>query len=112
MIRLTVLYNLPPDQDEDEFLRWRLGEHQSANMSIEGVVASQFHKVLGDAAGAAPAYRFLTTLDWPDRESFEKGFYDPQVQAELEENLQKISDPLFIVSECLVDESNESEVGE
>jgi hypothetical protein len=112
MIRLTVLYNLPPDQDEDEFLKWRLGEHQSANMSIEGVVASEFHKVLGDAAGAAPAYRFLTTLDWPDRESFEKGFYDPRVQAELEENLMKISDPLFIVSECLVDESNESEVGE
>jgi hypothetical protein len=112
MIRLTVLYNLPPDQDEDEFLQWRLGEHQSANMSIDGVVASEFHKVLSDATGAAPAYRFLTTLDWPDRESFEKGFYDPQVQAELEENLQKISDPLFIVSECLVDESNESEVGE
>jgi hypothetical protein len=104
MVRLTVLYNLPPDQDEDEFLMWRLG--------IEGVVASEFHKVLSDAAGAAPAYRFLTTLDWPDRESFEKGFYDPRVQAELEENLQKISDPLFIVSECLVDESNESEVGE
>jgi hypothetical protein len=112
MIRLTVLYNLPPDQDEEEFLKWRLGEHQSANMSIEGVVASEFHKVLGDAAGAAPAYRFLTTLDWPDRESFEKGFYDPRVQVELEENLMKISDPLFIVSECLVDESNESEVGE
>jgi len=54
----------------------------------------------------------LTTLDWPDRESFERGFYEPLVQAELEENLQKISDPLFIVSECLVDESNESEVGE
>jgi hypothetical protein len=112
MIRLTVLYNLPPDQDEDEFLKWRLGEHQSANMSIEGVVASEVHKVLDGAAGAAPAYRFLTTLDWPDRESFERGFYEPLVQAELEENLQKISDPLFIVSECLVDESNESEVGE
>jgi hypothetical protein len=112
MIRLTVLYNLPPDQDEDEFLQWRLGEHQSANMSIDGVVASEFHKVLSDATGAAPTYRFLTTLDWPDRESFEKGFYDPQVQAELEENLQKISNPLFIVSECLVDESNESEVRE
>ena len=112
MIRLTVLYNLPPDQDEDEFLQWRLGEHQSANMSIEGVVASQFHRVFDDAGGAVPSYKFMTTLDWPDRESFEKGFYDPQVQAELEENLQKISDPLFIVSECLVDESNESEVGE
>jgi hypothetical protein len=45
-------------------------------------------------------------------EELRKRFYDPQVQAKLEENLQKISDPLFIVSECLVDESNESEVGE
>jgi hypothetical protein len=111
MIRLTVLYNLPPDQDEDEFLKWRLGEHQSANMSIEGVVASEFHKVLGDAAGAAPAYRFLTTLDWPDRESFEQGFYDPRVQAELKENLEKISDPVFLVSECLIRESNDTEGG-
>ena len=108
MIRLTVLYNLPPDHDEDEFLQWRLGEHQSANMSMEGVIASQFHKVLSDVGGSAPAYRFMTTVDWPDRESFEKGFYDPRVQKELEENLQKISNPLFLVSECLVDESNES----
>jgi hypothetical protein len=111
MIRLTVLYNLPPDQDEDEFLQWRLGEHQSANMSIEGVVASQFHRVLGDADGTAPAYRFLTTLDWPDLESFEKGFYDPQVQAELKENLEKISNPVFLVSECLIRESNDTEGG-
>jgi hypothetical protein len=111
MIRLTVLYNLPPEQDEDEFLQWRLGEHQSANMSIEGVIASQFHKVFGDAGGAEPAYRFMTTVDWPDRESFEKGFYDPRVQAELDENLEKISDPLFLVSECLVSESKESEAG-
>jgi hypothetical protein len=111
LIRLTVLYNLPPDQDEDEFLEWRLGEHQSANMSIEGVVASEFHKVLDGAAGAAPTYRFLTTLDWPDRESFEKGFYDPRVQAELEENLEKISNPVFLVSECLVRESSDTEGG-
>jgi hypothetical protein len=111
MIRLTVLYNLPPDQDEDEFLKWRVGEHQSANMSIEGVVASEFHRVLDGAAGAAPAYRFLTTLDWPDRESFEKGFYDPRVQAELKENLEKISDPVFLVSECLIRESNDAEGG-
>ena len=95
MIRLTVLYNLPPDQDEDEFLEWRLGEHQSANMSIEGVIASEFHKVLSDAAGAAPAYSFLTTLDWPDRESFEKGFYDTRVQGDLRPSVLGVgvSDP-------------------
>ena len=71
MIRLTVMYNLPPDQDEHEFLNWRLGEHQSANMSMQGVVASQFHRILEDGE---PAYRFMTTVDWPDRESFERGF--------------------------------------
>jgi hypothetical protein len=111
MIRLTVLYNLPQDQDEDEFLKWRLGEHQSANMSMEGVVASEFHKILSDATGAAPAYRFLTTVDWPDRESFENGFYDPQVQAGLKENMQKISDPVFLVSECLIRESSDTRRG-
>jgi hypothetical protein len=108
VIRLTVLYNLPPGQDEKAFLEWRLGEHQSANMSIEGVVASEFHEILSDAVGAAPAHRFMTTVDWPDRESFDKGFYDPQVQAELKGNLEKISDPVFLISRCLIRESNES----
>jgi hypothetical protein len=103
LIRLTVLYNLPPGQDEEEFLEWRLGEHQSANMAIEGVTASQFHRMLEDG-DAEPAYRFMTTVDWPDRESFERGFYNPQVQTDLKENLKKISDPLFLVSECIVEE--------
>ena len=108
MIRLTVLYNLPPHQDEDEFLKWRLGEHQSANMSMQGVVASEFHRVLGDASGGTPAYRFLTTVDWPDTESFERGFYDPRVQSGLKEDLQKISDPVFLVSELLIRESSDT----
>jgi hypothetical protein len=111
MIRLTVLYNLPHNQDEDEFLKWRLGEHQSENMSMQGVVASEFHRILSDAAGAAPAYSFLTTVDWPDRESFENGFYNPQVQAGLKENLEKISDPVFLVSECLIRESSGNKRG-
>jgi hypothetical protein len=106
MIRLTVLYNLPPEGDEDEFLKWRKNEHQSTNMAMEGVVASQFHRILEDG-GTKPAYRFMTTVDWPDRESFERGFRDPQVQAGLEENLKKISDPLFLVSECLVEEQSD-----
>lgn len=107
MIRLTVLYNLTPDQDEDEFLQWRLGEHQVANMSMQGVVASEFHRVIGDGA----AYRFMTTVDWPDRESFERGFYDPGVQAGLKEDMEKISDPLFLVSERLIGESSETRRG-
>lgn len=106
MIRLTVLYNLPPDQDEEEFLEWRLGDHQPANMSMEGVTASQYHRVLEDG-GSAPTYRFITTVDWPDQESFERGFYGPEVQADLKENLKKISEPVFLVSECLVEEQRD-----
>jgi hypothetical protein len=107
MIRLTVLYNLPPEQDEEEFLELRLGEHQSAKMAIEGVVAaSQFHRILMDG-DTQPAYSFMTTVDWPDRESFERGFYDARVQADLDENLRKISNPLFLVSECLVEEQRD-----
>ena len=49
----------------------------------------------------------MTTVDWPDRESFERGFYNPQVQADLEENLKKISDALFLVSESLVEEQKD-----
>jgi len=45
VIRLTVLYNLPPGSDEEEFLRWRLGEHQEANASMPGVLRTDFGQV-------------------------------------------------------------------
>ena len=103
MIRLTVLYNLSPDTDEEEFLKWRLTEHQDANLAIEGVVRTDFSRI--DEVwpeGAKPPYRFVTTLDWPDMESFKKGFYDPEVQAGLEKNLKILSNPVFLISEILI----------
>ena len=103
MIRLTVLYNLSPDTDEEEFLKWRLTEHQDANLAIEGVVRADFSRI--DQAwpeGTNPPYRFVTTVDWPDMESFKKGFYDPEVQAGLEENLKMLSNPVFLISEILI----------
>ena len=103
MIRLTVLYNLSPDTDEEEFLKWRLTEHQDANLAIEGVVRTDFSRI--DEAwpeGTKPPYRFMTTLDWPDMESFKKGFYDPEVQAGLEENLKMLGNPAFLISEILI----------
>src|SRR5262245_47339130 len=107
MIRLIVLYNLPPDSDEDEFLRWRLTDHQNANASMPGVLRTDFARV--DEAWAqklgphtvSPPYRFMTTADWPDRESFEKAFYDPAMQADLQENLKKIANPVFLIAEIL-----------
>ena len=107
MIRLTVLYNLPPGADEVEFLRWRLGEHQDSNASIPGVIRTDFARI--DAAwpaGTQPGHRFMTTADWPDRESFEEGFYDPQVQAKLTEDVKRITDSVFYVSEVLAESRN------
>lgn len=110
MIRLTVLYNLAPNTDEDGFLEWRLSEHQDSNLAIEGVVRTDFSRI-DDAwpAGTQSPYRFVTTVDWPDKESFERGFYDPQVQADLKENLAKISDPVFLISEVLIEQKPEPE---
>jgi hypothetical protein len=106
MIRLTVLYNLPEGTDEAEFLRWRLGEHQETNASMPGVVRTDFARVgerwTPEALHAPSPYRFMTIAEWPDRESFEKSFYDPQSLAELQEDLKKIADPLFLISEILV----------
>lgn len=106
MIRLTVLYNLADDQDEDEFLKWRLTEHQESNASMPGVLHTDFARI--DEAwppGAERPYRFMTTVEWPDRATFEKAFYDPEEQAALKENLKKLKDPVFLISEILIDET-------
>jgi hypothetical protein len=105
MIRLTVLYNLPPDADEATFLAWRLGEHQASNLSMPGVVQGDFARIAaGWPEDATPPYRFMTTVDWPDWESFHAGFYASQAQAKLKEDVKKIRDALFLVSEILVSE--------
>ncbi|MFQ3566967.1 MAG: hypothetical protein SNJ59_08190 [Aggregatilineales bacterium] len=109
MIRLTVLYNLPPGVDETDFLRWRLGEHQQYNSSMEGVVRTDFARIDArwtpdDPQTSAP-YRFMTIVDWPDQASFERGFLDPQVQAQLADDLKRIDSPLFLISEVLATSS-------
>lgn len=108
MIRLTVLYNLAPDTDEEEFLEWRLSDHQEANLAIPGVVRTDFARIDDSwPTDTEPRHRYMTTVDWPDRESFEEGFYDPEVQAELEENLALLSDPVFLISEILINQAKE-----
>ncbi len=106
MIRLTILYNLQPHVDEAEFLEWRLTEHQAENMSSPGVLRSDFARIDGSWPDGTPSpYRFMTTADWPDRETFEASFYDPDAQAGLREDIKRLKDPLFLISEILVEES-------
>ena len=103
MIRLTVLYNLPEGADEAEFLRWRLGEHQQNNASRPGVLRTDFAVVESAwPRGAAPRHRFMTIAEYPDRETFEKSFYEPEAQARFQENLKKLDDPVFLMGEVLI----------
>jgi hypothetical protein len=103
MIRLTVLYNLQPDVDEDEFLKWRLTDHQEANKAVPGVIRTDFARIdRGWPEGAGSPYRFMTTADWPDMESFENAFYDPAYQEALQENVKMLDNPVFLISEILI----------
>ncbi len=102
MIRLTVLYNLPPGTDEAEFLRWRLTDHQAANAATPGILRTDFARIeTAWPEDVKSPYRFMTIVDWPDRDSFERAFYAPEMQASLQENLKKIADPVFLISEVL-----------
>lgn len=108
MIRLTVLYNLPPGTDEADFLRWRLTEHQSENESMEGVVYTDFCRIdaewkpedglLHDGA----RYRFMTIADFTDRAAFDRGFMAPEALAKLRQDIGTIRDAVFMISEVMI----------
>jgi hypothetical protein len=113
MIKVTVLYNLPPGKDEDEFVRWRTTTHHRSNISQPGVLKTDFYRIVGKpmvgpdqpATNGAP-YRFMTEAYWPDLAAFEAAWNDPQQQAELVPAVAKIADALFLVSEEVLSHSN------
>jgi uncharacterized protein (TIGR02118 family) len=106
MIKVTVLYNLPPGTDEEEFLRWRTTTHHTANIARPGVIRSDFYKVIGTPAvgperppaDTAP-YRFVTESYYPDLETFRASWESPEEQARLVPAVAKIADALFLISE-------------
>ena len=102
MIRLTVLYNLAEGVDEQAFIEWRLSEHQKYVDSMPGVIRNEF-SIIDDISprGEMLPNRFQTIVDWPDRESFEKAFYNDAAQDRLARDAAKLGDEVFIVSEIL-----------
>ncbi len=106
MVKLTVLYNLPPDADHEAFIRWRTTEHQKSNMSVPGVIKSDFYVVEDAFQSETLPYRYVTEAYWPDMESFRSAFYDPEYQKALAVSLERIADPLFLISEEMLSESN------
>jgi EthD domain len=104
MIKLTVMYNLPPGADHEAFMRWRTTEHQAENVAMPGLIKTDFY-VITDTYGRETApYRYLTEAYFPDMETFRKTFYDPDYQAGLQESLKRIADPVFLISEEVISE--------
>ena len=52
--------------------------------------------------GVGPVFQFMTTMDWVNKDSFEAAFYSEEEQDKLAENLSKLGDFLFLVSEILI----------
>lgn len=103
MVKLTVLYNLPPRADHEEFLKWRTGPHQKENVQMPGLLKTDFYAVFASRQGP-PSYQYITELYFPDQETFEKAFYDPAFQANLEKSLERVADPVFLISKEVLTE--------
>jgi hypothetical protein len=97
-----VIYNLPPGADHEEFLKWRTTEHQQDNMSIPGIIKSDFYVIKNAWKRGEPPYRYMTEAYFPDRKTFEESFFDPDYQAKLAKSLERIADPLFLISEEVI----------
>ncbi len=105
MIKLTVMYNLPPGADHEEFIRWRTTEHQADNMAIPGIIKSDFYVIEEAWQREDLPYRYMTEAYFLDMETFRKSFFDPEYQEKLAGALKLISDPLFLISEEVISES-------
>lgn len=108
MVKVTVLYNLPPGTDEEEFLAWRMGTHHQQNIERPGVVRSDFCRIVGTpmvgrerpARDTAP-WRLMTEAWYESMASFEASWNDPDEQARLVPAFARIADAVVLVSEEL-----------
>ncbi len=105
MVKLTVIYNLPPGADHAEFLKWRTTTHQEENMAMPGLLKTDFYVVKSTWKQEQPRYRYITEAYFPDMATFEKSFFDPGYQSELANSLERIADPLFMISEQVLSET-------
>ena len=107
MVKLTVIYNLPPGADHEEFLRWRTTTHQTENMSLPGVIKSDFYAIKESWPGGGepePPYRYITEAYFPDMETLHSTFFNPDYQQKLAEWLKLMADPIFLISEEVISE--------
>jgi hypothetical protein len=74
-------------------------------MSIPGVIKNDFYVIKHAWKMDEAPYRYMTEAYFPDVETFEKAFFDPGYQAGLAKSLERIADPLFLISKEVISES-------
>lgn len=98
MVKLTVLYNLPDGADHEAFLEWRTTTHQASNAAVPGVLRTDFYVAQPSPLGE-PRYRYITEAYFETMEALQAALFTEQAQAELARDLERIAEPLFLVSE-------------
>ncbi len=107
MVKLTVLYNLPEDMDEQEFIAWRTGKHQVENATAPHVLKTDFY-VAQETQMGKPRYRFITEAYYETMEDLNASFFSEEAQAQLQKD--KVgNDMLFLVSEQMAFTNNQKD---
>lgn len=99
MIKLTVIYDLLPDADHEEFIANRTTATQEKNLSEPGVLKSDFYVIREGWPEKETPYRYITEMYYTDMETFRRGFFDEKNQAELLEKRKTVGDIMFLISE-------------
>lgn len=105
MVKLTVFYNLPDDADHDEFMKWRTGPHQEGNAGMPGVIKTDFYVAKATPLGE-PAYRYITEAYFETMDDLKAVFFNSESQAKLKEDIKRIKDPVFLISEEVITTEN------
>lgn len=74
MVKLTVMYNLPPGADEAAFIEWRRTTHQASNAARPGVIRTDFY-VAEDTELGPPRFRFITEAYYADMQALRADFF-------------------------------------
>jgi hypothetical protein len=68
-------------------------------MAMPGLIKSDFYVIKQAWQRQDLPYRYMTEAYFPDMQTFQQSFFDPEYQARLAEALKKIADPVFLISE-------------
>jgi hypothetical protein len=106
MWKLTVMYDLLPGANHEEFVEWRTTVHQKENMSSPGVLRSDFYIVEEGWPNKEPLQRYITEAYFPDEETLRAAFFSDEAQAKLlgSEGIETIANHIFLISREVVSE--------